>query len=56
MCGVVGLRCATDRPELGKLSSKLLRTLEYRGYDSTGAVIQDSKGHIVLRKIGRAHV
>jgi glucosamine--fructose-6-phosphate aminotransferase (isomerizing) len=50
MCGVVGLRCAVDRPELGKLSSNLLRTLEYRGYDSTGAIIQDEAKNIVLRK------
>ncbi|MFH1223400.1 MAG: glutamine--fructose-6-phosphate aminotransferase, partial [Pseudomonadota bacterium] len=50
MCGVIGLRCERDRDDLGVVSSKLLRMLEYRGYDSTGAAIQNSKGEIVLRK------
>ena len=50
MCGVLGLRCQKDRHDLGTVASKLLRMLEYRGYDSTGAVVQDSKGNIFLRK------
>ncbi len=50
MCGVLGLRCKTDRPKLGTIASKLLRMLEYRGYDSTGAAIQNSKGEIFLKK------
>ena len=50
MCGVIGLRCGKDREDLGAIASKLLRMLEYRGYDSTGAIIQDSAGHIVLKK------
>ncbi|MEI6080649.1 MAG: SIS domain-containing protein, partial [bacterium] len=50
MCGVLGLRCQKDRHDLGAVASKLLRMLEYRGYDSTGAAIQDSKGNISLRK------
>jgi glucosamine--fructose-6-phosphate aminotransferase (isomerizing) len=50
MCGVLGLRCEKDRSDLGTVASKLLRMLEYRGYDSTGAAIQNSKGDIFLRK------
>lgn len=50
MCGVIGLRCGKDREDLGMTASRLLRMLEYRGYDSTGAIIQDSAGHIVLKK------
>ncbi|MCX6113542.1 MAG: SIS domain-containing protein [Proteobacteria bacterium] len=50
MCGVLGLNCEKDRSDLGAVASKLLRMLEYRGYDSTGAAIQNSKGEISLRK------
>lgn len=50
MCGVIGLRCAKDREDLGAEASRLLRMLEYRGYDSTGALIQDAAGHITLKK------
>lgn len=50
MCGVLGLRCKNDRVDLGTVASKLLRMLEYRGYDSTGAAIQNTKGEIFLRK------
>lgn len=31
MCGVIGLRCAHDRADLGAAASRLLRMLEYRG-------------------------
>ena len=50
MCGVLGFRSENERKDLGAVSSKLLRMLEYRGYDSTGAAIQNSKGEIFLRK------
>jgi len=50
MCGVIGFRSEKERNDLGAVSSKLLRMLEYRGYDSTGAAIQNSKGDIILRK------
>ena len=50
MCGVIGLRCEKDRGDLGALASRLLRMLEYRGYDSTGAAIQSEDGTLVLRK------
>ncbi|MFA6318202.1 MAG: SIS domain-containing protein [Elusimicrobiota bacterium] len=50
MCGVIGLRCEKDRGDLGAVAARLLRMLEYRGYDSTGAAIQDSAGRVVLRK------
>lgn len=51
MCGVVGLICKNIRPDLGKMAATLLRSLEYRGYDSTGAAIQGDDPHTVdLRK------
>ncbi|MBK8012898.1 MAG: SIS domain-containing protein [Deltaproteobacteria bacterium] len=40
MCGVIGLIVEKNRSNLGHLASELLRTLEYRGYDSTGAAFQ----------------
>lgn len=51
MCGVVGLICEKTRQDLGKMAAVLLRSLEYRGYDSTGAAIQgDETGTVDLRK------
>ena len=50
MCGVIGLRCAKDRADLGATAARLLRMLEYRGYDSTGAALQSEDGRVVLRK------
>ncbi|MBI4676133.1 MAG: SIS domain-containing protein [Elusimicrobia bacterium] len=50
MCGVIGLRCAGDRDDLGLAASRLLRMLEYRGYDSTGAAIQTHAGAVTLLK------
>ena len=50
MCGVIGLVCERDRADLGQVAAELLQTLEYRGYDSTGAAIQPSDGEVVLRK------
>ncbi len=35
---------------MGQTACQLLRMLEYRGYDSTGAVIQDEAGNITLKK------
>ncbi len=51
MCGVVGLVTSSERDDLGRMAATLLKALEYRGYDSTGAVIQgESTDSIVLRK------
>ncbi|HAH07829.1 MAG TPA: glutamine--fructose-6-phosphate aminotransferase, partial [Elusimicrobia bacterium] len=47
---MIGLRCARDRADLGEVAARLLRMLEYRGYDSTGAILQSEAGDIVLRK------
>lgn len=49
-CGVLGLSFAKMNIHMGKYASQLLKSLEYRGYDSTGAAIQDDKGNIVLKK------
>ena len=40
MCGVIGLVYEHDRDDLGQVAAELLKTLEYRGYDSTGAAVQ----------------
>jgi glucosamine 6-phosphate synthetase-like amidotransferase/phosphosugar isomerase protein len=50
MCGVVGLVYERVRPDLGQVAAELLKTLEYRGYDSTGAAIQGDGVDVVLRK------
>lgn len=50
MCGVIGLILERDSDTLGTLAASLLKTLEYRGYDSAGAAIQSSDGELQLRK------
>ncbi len=50
MCGVIGLVYAESREDLGQVADRLLRTLEYRGYDSTGAAIQGDDAAVDLRK------
>ena len=49
-CGVLGFSLSKVSINLGKYASKLLKSLEYRGYDSTGAVVQDDKKNITLVK------
>ncbi|HNV71228.1 MAG TPA: SIS domain-containing protein, partial [Candidatus Ozemobacteraceae bacterium] len=50
MCGVIGCVFEKDTSTLGQTATRLLRMLEYRGYDSTGGIVQDSDGRITLRK------
>ncbi len=50
MCGVVGLIQERIRSDFGQIAGELLRTLEYRGYDSTGAAIQGEGLEVDLRK------
>ncbi|MFZ2957284.1 MAG: SIS domain-containing protein [Candidatus Ozemobacteraceae bacterium] len=50
MCGVIGLIYGKDKNDIGVTASRLLRMLEYRGYDSTGAVVQTEAGKITLLK------
>ncbi len=50
MCGVVGIVYGTHNPALGKEATALLRRLEYRGYDSTGAAFFDGDGGVDLKK------
>lgn len=49
-CGVLGLSMKETTVKLGEYASRLLRALEYRGYDSTGGVFQDEKGNVTLLK------
>ncbi len=50
MCGVIGFISEARRDDLGVVAAELLKTLEYRGYDSTGAAVQDGTEDIILRK------
>jgi glucosamine 6-phosphate synthetase-like amidotransferase/phosphosugar isomerase protein len=50
MCGVIGFISEAHRQDLGLVAAELLKTLEYRGYDSTGAAVQGETEEIVLRK------
>ncbi len=50
MCGVIGLIYEHDRDDLGQVAAELLKTLEYRGYDSTGAAIQGDGLDVQLAK------
>ena len=50
MCGVIGLVYGRSRDDLGRIASALLRMLEYRGYDSTGAAIQGEGPEVRLLK------
>ncbi len=53
MCGIVSLIYSGDNPDMGKEAEALLRRLEYRGYDSTGASFIDEKRKVVLlKKVG----
>ncbi|MCF7911347.1 MAG: SIS domain-containing protein [Candidatus Cloacimonetes bacterium] len=49
-CGVLGMSTSKVTLNLGKWASILLKALEYRGYDSTGAVFQDDNKNIKLMK------
>ena len=53
-CGVLGMHLAKTSINLGKYASTLLRALEYRGYDSTGAAFQkeDSETVTLLKDVG----
>ncbi|MDY0151333.1 MAG: SIS domain-containing protein, partial [Candidatus Cloacimonas sp.] len=49
-CGVLGMALPQVSVNLGKYASQLLRALEYRGYDSTGAAFQGDSQQITLLK------
>lgn len=53
-CGVLGLHMQRTSLNIGKYASDLLKSLEYRGYDSTGAAIQDedSTDVTLLKDVG----
>ena len=50
MCGVVGLLFERENSRIGEFAGRLLKSLEYRGYDSTGALFQNSSKKTVLKK------
>ncbi|MEM9190958.1 MAG: SIS domain-containing protein [Myxococcota bacterium] len=47
---MIGLMYGDQRADLGRTAGELLRTLEYRGYDSTGAAVQGEGTDVTLRK------
>jgi len=50
MCGIVSLTYKDENPSMGKEAEALLKRLEYRGYDSTGASFIGDDKRITLRK------
>lgn len=50
MCGIVSIKYKSENPDIGKEATLLLKRLEYRGYDSTGAAFIGADGKIVVRK------
>ncbi len=57
MCGVVSIVYENDNKNLGIEASFLLKKLEYRGYDSTGASFFHKSGDIILmKKVGAPSV
>ena len=50
MCGIVSLVYRDENPSIGKEAEALLKRLEYRGYDSTGAAFIGADKRILLRK------
>ncbi len=50
MCGIVSLVYKDENPSMGKEAEALLKRLEYRGYDSTGASFIGADRRITLRK------
>ncbi|MCB9472948.1 MAG: SIS domain-containing protein [Candidatus Delongbacteria bacterium] len=51
-CGVLGLIYAKRTERLGSVAVRLLRALEYRGYDSTGGAFQDGTEVTLLKAPG----
>ncbi|MFA7111429.1 MAG: SIS domain-containing protein, partial [Bacilli bacterium] len=52
-CGVLGMALPKVSINLGKYASQLLKALEYRGYDSTGAAfLKDNKEITLLKDVG----
>ncbi|HNQ43629.1 MAG TPA: glutamine--fructose-6-phosphate aminotransferase, partial [Candidatus Cloacimonadota bacterium] len=52
-CGVLGMALPQISLNLGEYASRLLKALEYRGYDSTGAAFQgDSQDIVLLKDVG----
>lgn len=49
-CGVLGLSLGKISLKMGQYASTLLKALEYRGYDSTGAAFQGEGENITLLK------
>ncbi len=53
MCGIVSLCYSAEVSVMGKEAGELLKRLEYRGYDSTGAAFIRADGTIqLLKKVG----
>ncbi|MBU0926711.1 MAG: SIS domain-containing protein [Spirochaetes bacterium] len=50
MCGIVSLVYRDETKNMGREASELLKRLEYRGYDSTGASFIDKDRNIALIK------
>jgi glutamine---fructose-6-phosphate transaminase (isomerizing) len=51
-CGVIGLVYKKSTIRLGEVGSRLLKVLEYRGYDSTGGAFQNGNEVTLLKAAG----
>ncbi len=57
MCGIVSLVYRDETTGMGREATELLKRLEYRGYDSTGAgFIGKDKSIVVAKKVGAPSV
>ena len=57
MCGVVSIIYPNDNKNIGNEACFLLKKLEYRGYDSTGASFLSTDGEInLMKKVGAPSV
>jgi glucosamine 6-phosphate synthetase-like amidotransferase/phosphosugar isomerase protein len=53
MCGIVSICYGSENPHMGLEASGLLKRLEYRGYDSTGAAfLRDDRSILLLKRVG----
>jgi glucosamine--fructose-6-phosphate aminotransferase (isomerizing) len=54
MCGIIGV--ISSENDVSKIIVDNLKKLEYRGYDSAGIAIQNQKGIIVKKEVGRIDI
>ncbi|TFG81747.1 MAG: glutamine--fructose-6-phosphate transaminase (isomerizing), partial [Spirochaetales bacterium] len=57
MCGIVSIVYKDETKNIGYEAAELLKRLEYRGYDSTGAsFIDKDRNIVVIKRVGAPSV